>query len=149
MDDEKLKEEALNAILEDEIGTGVLVTSIDSLAPIPESRALTQLATSINQIATFLTGGGLQQALSMYARSQAVKDILGGLASHEGRKSLDARVLSQNAVEIVEAIEQIFAKYDEKLKAKASGEKRDSKIADSELQYNDWLEKKKLEANAK
>lgn len=80
-----------------------------------QTEALTVLATATNQIANFITGGGLSALLSGYARSQAVKDILGGLAAHDGRNSLDARVLGQNALEITEAVEAVFKKYAERM----------------------------------
>ncbi len=81
--------------------------------------ALDVLATSISQLAEFVTNGGLVAALNGFAKTQAVKEILGGLAAHEGRKSLDARVLTQNALEIVEAIEKVHDKYSERLQEKA------------------------------
>lgn len=88
---------------------------------VQQTKALTSLAQGINQIAAFITGGGLSEVLSGYARSQAVQSILGGLASHDGRNALDARVLGQNAIEITEQIEQVFQKYQSRL---ASKEKR-------------------------
>lgn len=76
-----------------------------------QTQALTALAEGVNALAAFVTGGGLSQLLSGYARTQSVQAILGGLASHDGRNSLDARVLGQNAIEIVEQIEKVFDKY--------------------------------------
>lgn len=83
-----------------------------------QAQALTALASATKQISDFITGGGLSAVLSGYARSQAVKDILGGLAAHAGRSSLDARVLGQNALEITEAVEAVFKKYAERLAEK-------------------------------
>lgn len=83
-----------------------------------QAQALTVLATATKQISDFLVGGGLSAMLSGYARSQAVKDILGGLAAHDGRNSLDARVLGQNALEITEAVEAVFKKYAERMAEK-------------------------------
>lgn len=87
--------------------------------------ALIVLASATDQIANFLTGGGLVKVLSDYAKAQTVKDILGGLAAKDGRNSLDARTIKQNAVEIVEAIEAVYAKYQERKNAK---EPRDPEI---------------------
>ena len=77
--------------------------------------ALEDLADGVCAISNFLCNGGLTKVLSGYARTQAVKDILGGLAAHDGRKALDARVLPQNALEIVEQVEAVFQKYTERL----------------------------------
>lgn len=102
---------------------------------VQQAQALTTLANSVQQIANFLSSGGLTSILNGYAKSQSVKDILGGLAAHDGRNALDARVLSQNAVEIVEQVEKVFDKYHERLKDK---EPRDETIIDSEADYLKW-----------
>lgn len=100
-----------------------------SNAPLVSSEdALIVLASATDQIANFLTGGGLIKVLNGYARTQAVKEMLGGLTTHDGRQALDARTLKQNAVEIVEAIEQVFSKYQERLSSK---EPRDPEIHDA------------------
>lgn len=104
------------------------------------AEALTLLAKGVNEIASFVTGGGLVQLLSGYARSQSVKDILGGLAAHSGRQALDARVLRQNALEIVTAIEKVFEAYEGKLKDK---EVTDPEIKDAEADYLKWKEQNK------
>ena len=121
-------------------GSDIIVTERDELAPsvIEQAKALTTIADSLSQIANFLSGGGLTKVLSGYARTQMVKEILGGLACHDGRGSLDARVMEQNATEIVHHVEAVFAKFDEKL----SAPKEDPELHDSESQYNDWLAKK-------
>lgn len=108
-----------------------------------ETEALTVLANSMNAIANFVTQGGLTQVLSGYARSQAVKEILGGLAAHDGREALDARVLKQNAVEIVQQVEAVFDKYKEKVMDKTP---QDPDIHDGEAQFKAWVEKKNNEA---
>lgn len=56
---------------------------------IQQAQALSVLAKGVSDIATFLTSGGLTELMSGYARSQAVKDILGGLAAHDGRNALE------------------------------------------------------------
>lgn len=99
---------------------------------IKQTEALATLAEGVKSLAAFVTGGGLHAVLSGYAKSQAVKDILGGLASHDGRNSLDARHLKQNALEIVEAIEQVWDKYAERIAAK---EPRDPEIHDAEEDF--------------
>lgn len=78
--------------------------------------ALEDLADGVLAISNFVCNGGLTKLLSGYARTQAVKDILGGLAAHSGRSALDGRTLGQNALEIVEQVEAVFRKYDQRLK---------------------------------
>lgn len=107
---------------------------------IKQTEALSTLATATKQIADFVTGGGLTQVLSGYARSQAVKDILGGLATHDGRNSLDARVLGQNALEITEAVEAVFKKYAERL-AEQGAEPRDPEIHKPAEEYKPLRER--------
>ena len=104
-----------------------------------ETEALTVLASSVNALASFVTQGGLTQVLSGYARSQAVKEILGGLAAHDGRDALDARVLKQNAVEIVSQVEAVFDKYKEKVMDKSP---QDPDIHDGEATFKAWIQDK-------
>lgn len=107
---------------------------------VEQTKALTSLATSMNQIASFITQGGLVELMSGMARANAVKDILGGLATHDGRAALDARVLPQNALEIVAQVEQVFKKYEEKLSSK---ERVDDTVHDAENDYMKWKEGQK------
>lgn len=90
-----------------------------------QTAALTTLAEGVNTIAKFIINGGLSSLLSGYARSQGVQSILGGLAANAGRNALDARTMGQNAIEIVEQIEQVFNKYAEVQNSKSTGEQRD------------------------
>lgn len=115
-----------------------LVAQTSNELQVKQTEALTVLAAGVQTIATFLTNGGLTSLLSGYARSQAVKDILGGLATHDGRNALDARVLGQNAVEIVHAVEAVFEKYQERLSSK---EVRDPEVHDAEKDLKEWQEK--------
>lgn len=105
-----------------------------------QTEALTVLASATKQIADFVTGGGLTAVLSGYARTQAVKDILGGLATHDGRNSLDARVLGQNALEITEAVEAVFKKYAERL-AEGKAEPREPEIHSPVEEYKPLRER--------
>lgn len=107
---------------------------------IKQTEALSVLATATKQIADFVTGGGLTQVLSGYARTQAVKDILGGLATHDGRNSLDARILGQNALEITEAVEAVFKKYAERL-AEGKAEPREPEIHSPVEEYKPLRER--------
>lgn len=113
---------------------------------IAQTEALAKLADSVNSLSEFVTGGGLSTLLSSYARTQAVQAILGGLASHDGRNSLDARVLGQNAIEAVTAIEAMFTRFQEVMEAKAKGEERDSEIHDAETSFKTWAKMKELKS---
>ncbi|OQB10454.1 MAG: hypothetical protein BWY21_00375 [Parcubacteria group bacterium ADurb.Bin216] len=104
-----------------------------------QTEALTTLAEGVKAIAEFLSGGGLNAVLSGYARSQAVQSILGGLATNSGRNALDARVLGQNAIEIVEQVEAVFGKYKERLEER---EQRDPELKDGESDFNKWLKER-------
>lgn len=88
-----------------------------------QAQALAVLAESFKTLTTFITGGGLNQLLQGNAKSQAVTAIVGGLAAHDGRGSLDARVLGQNALEIAKFIEKCHDEY-----ARILTEKRDPDI---------------------
>jgi hypothetical protein len=103
-----------------------------------QAESLDLLAKSVNQIAQFLSGGGLTELLSGYARSQAVKEILGGLATHDGRAALDARFLGQNAIDIVTQVEKVFEKYQQKL----TDSNIDPQIKDAEADYKKFTSKK-------
>jgi hypothetical protein len=111
---------------------------------IAQTQALTSLATSFNAIAVFITNGGLAEVLNEVAKSKAAGDILGGLAAHDGRNSLDARVLKQNALEITHAIEHAHDKFAEIAAAKKRGEERDPDIHDAEADLKRWEERNKL-----
>lgn len=105
-----------------------------------EVQALETLASSISRISQFINGPGLGSALSLYARTNSISGILSGLAAHDGRNALDARVLGQNSIEIVEQISLAFDKLQEKLEAKMKGEIRDPDIHDPEVDYKKWKE---------
>lgn len=92
---------------------------------VSQARSLEVLSQGISDIAAFLTGGGLSELLSGYAKSSASTAILGGLAAHDGRNALDARVLGQNALEVVEQVLKVHDKFHERLSAK---EPRDPEI---------------------
>jgi hypothetical protein len=92
---------------------------------VKQTEALTVLADGLRNIATFLNGGGLAEVLDCYSKSQAAKEILGGLASNLGRGALDARTVKQNALEITEMVEAVYAKVTERL---SSVDKRDPAI---------------------
>lgn len=136
-DDGITKEIAVREALKD-AESQVVAKEINYEIQIKQAESLELLATSVNSIANFLSTGGLSSLLSGYARSQAVKDILGGLATHAGRHALDARTLDQNAVEIVEQVEAVFKKYEERLK----DTNRDPELKDAESDYKKFTSKR-------
>lgn len=87
------------------------INSTDKEIAIANTQALAVAAKALNQISNFIACGGFSNLLQGYARSQSVTSILGGLAAHDGRNSLDARVLDQNALEMPYAIEKIFKQF--------------------------------------
>lgn len=89
--------------------------STDKEIAVANTQALTVAAKALNTIANFIAGGGFNNLLQGYARSQSVTAILGGLASNDGRKSLDARTMDQNALEMPIAIEKVFKAYEQRL----------------------------------
>lgn len=79
-----------------------------------EAEALCVLADGVKALAEFVTEGGLQKLLAAHSQVQIVQAIYGGLASKEGRASLDARFIKQNVLEIVEVVEAAFNKLNER-----------------------------------
>jgi transcriptional regulator with XRE-family HTH domain len=125
-----------------EIATVDVEERIQSLTIQKEtSQALTSLADSVKSIVEFARGGGLTEILQGQAKAGMVEKILGGLAAHDGRGALDARVLAQNALEISSQVEAVFDKFKERAEAKAKGEVRDMEIKDSEAAFVIWNKK--------
>lgn len=85
---------------------------------IKQTEALTSLAEGVQAISQFLRDGGLQSLVAANTKGQIIQAIFGGLASKEGRNSLDARTIKQNSLEIVEIVEQVFSKMHERMQAK-------------------------------
>jgi len=95
-----------------------LVTEAKLDVQLKQTEALTVLADGVRSISEFLQGGGLQAIVNAQTRGSIMQSILGGLASHDGRKALDAQTIKQNSLEIVEMIEQVFNKMHERLNDK-------------------------------
>ena len=127
-DGEIIKLTAPNSLIAPEFEEQYALQESDQHLKVRNVEALEDLADGVLQIGNFLCNGGLTKVLSGYARTQSVQGILNGLAAHDGRKSLDARVLSQNALEIVEQVEAVFKKYDSRMKQTD----RDTEIHDAE-----------------
>lgn len=119
----------------------VLVAKENEVA-VAQTQALDKLASSVCSIAEFLNNGGLQKTLGEYAKAQIAKDIMGGLAAHDGRNALDARFIKQNAVEIIHTIEAVFDKAKERADEKRRGVERDREVHDAESEFKKWDEKK-------
>lgn len=106
-----------------------------------QTQALTSIAQSLSLLTNFLQNGGLTTLLQGYSKAQAVGGILQGLATHAGRNGLDARVLEQDAIEIVHKIEAVYKKYQERLEAETKGE-LDPDLHDAEDTFRKWVEKR-------
>lgn len=105
-----------------------------------QTKALSKIAESLGALSTFLTTGGLQTILQGYSKANAVQGFFQGLASHDGRGALDARVIKQNALEIVAAIEAAHDKFAEVLKKKKEGPV-DPELHDGEEMFREWAKK--------
>lgn len=81
---------------------------------IRQTEAVCVIAEALSGISSFLNGGGIQEYLKASTKGQIVSGIYNGLASKDGRNSLDARTIKQNALEIVEVIEAVMKKVDER-----------------------------------
>lgn len=106
----------------------LLGTSQQYELQVSQAKSLEVLAEGIKSLADFVTKGGLSEIVAGYAKSQSAASILGGLATHDGRKSLDARLLGQNAIEIAEQVLKVTSKFHERLSAK---EERDPEIKEA------------------
>jgi hypothetical protein len=120
--------------------TDDLVVANNAVVAVEEKQAeaLATIATSLNSISRWITSGGLTQVLSGYARTQSVQGILQGLATHDGRKALDAQTMEQNALEITTQIEAVYKKYEEKLTAYMNGEPIDPNLHNAEESFSEW-----------
>lgn len=105
-----------------------------------QTEALVSIGESLKQLSAFLTGGGINQLLSAYSKSQAVTGMLAGLSHHAGRGALNAQTMGQNALEIAKAIEMAHDTYERILKDK---HKHDPDLHDAEKDF------KKAEENGK
>ena len=92
-----------------------------------QTEALVTLSEGVKALAEFVTQGGLQALVAANAKGSIIQGIVSGLAAKDGRGALDARVLKQNSLEIVEFIEQVFSKMHERM-----SEARDPEIKKAE-----------------
>lgn len=105
--------------------------------------AVKEVGKALTTIATWLTSpDGLAKLLSQHVeattRTGAIKEILGGLAAHDGRNALDPRVMNQNAVEVFHHVEAMMDKMKEGLKEKYSDKPKDPNLHDAEDDYSKW-----------
>ena len=105
-----------------------------------QTKALASIGESLKSLSDFVSKGGLTELLKGYSQTQIVQGVLQGLAAHDGRNSLDARYLQQNALEIVHAIEAVLDKAKERTEAR-SEEKLDTGIKNAEDDFQTWKEK--------
>lgn len=90
------------------------------------------LADGFRQVLSSPEVGMLLQRMT---EGNAVSGMLQGLAAADGRKSLDARTMKQNGLEMVYAIKEALDKLKE---AQLQTEKRSDELVDPEQQYLEW-----------
>lgn len=111
----------------------VAIEKRDYEIQVKQTEALVALSRGVEAIAEFLTQGGLQAVVAAHTKGSIIQAIFGGLAAKDGRASLDARVIKQNSLEIVEVIESVFSKMHERMRDK----ERDSEVHDAEKDFKE------------
>ena len=105
-----------------------------------QARALTNLSTSMGQIAKWVTQGGLVQVMQSVATANMASSLLQGLTQHSGRAGLDARTQGQNALEVTHLVMSVLDQLKEKLAAKSRGDKVDPDMHNAEEDFKKWQE---------
>lgn len=72
--------------------------------------ALETAATALMGISNFLSGITLKEVIQHQAVHGSIREILGGLATKDGRNALDARTMNQNAIDMAYLIEKVLGK---------------------------------------
>jgi hypothetical protein len=72
--------------------------------------ALETAATALMGISNFLSGITLKEVIQHQAVHGSIREILGGLATKDGRGALDARTMNQNAIDMAYLIEKVLGK---------------------------------------
>ena len=105
-----------------------------------QAKALTSISKSLSQLTNFITTGGLTELLAAQATHNAISGVMQGLAAHDGRQALDARVMAQNGLEIAKHID---AAVETALRLKKEKEKgdHDPEIHDAEADFKKFKEK--------
>lgn len=93
------------------------------------AEAMTAIAQAISALPR-----AIENAVQTLVKGNGVNGILAGLAQHDGRKSLDARVMDQNALEIVEQLEKVFKKYNQRMRDLG----RSDTLVNAEDDFNQW-----------
>jgi hypothetical protein len=104
------------------------------------NKALRQIGESLAILSQFVSAGGLVELVRSASLASGANALLGGLAVKNGRESLDARTLKQNAIEIAEQVLLIHDKFKERLSAEAKGKTRDPDIHDPDKEFEKWKE---------
>jgi hypothetical protein len=72
--------------------------------------ALETAAAALTGISNFLSGITLKEVIQHQAVHGSIREILGGLATKDGRNALDARTMNQNAIDMAYLIEKVLGK---------------------------------------
>ena len=102
---------------------------------------LAVIGQALATLSSWVTEGGLTKLMAEYAQATAAGGVLQGLATHDGRGALDARLMGQNAIEIVHQYEAIINKAKERAESLMKGE-HDSEIHDAEKDFKKFKEGK-------
>lgn len=103
----------------------ITVESEEKEIIVAQTRAVVQIGAALEGISRFLTDGGLSSLMHQASIAGSANSLLQGLTAHDGRNGLDARTLSQTAIEVAELVLKVHDKFKERL---SSTEKRDPDI---------------------
>lgn len=113
-----------------------------TLSQLPIEQVTAAISTAVSEgiskaLIAVISSPEVSQFVDGLTRSRAITDIWQGLATHDGRNALDARVLQQNAIEITHAIEAAMDHTQNRLREKGK-ELHDSDIHNAEKEYEEW-----------
>lgn len=97
-----------------------------------QTQALAKMSQAFQEIASFFSSG-LPQVLHGYSKAQAVSAILNGLVNSGGRAGLDPKMVKQNSIETVHAVEAFYEQYKKTMEDRAGG--YDPELKDAEKDF--------------
>lgn len=112
---------------------------------IQHSQAVIAVGKAMTDLVQFVTQGGLASLLQQHTKAQTVNHLIQGLTSNAGRNGLDARTLTQNAIEgwhTLDAWEKIGAEREAE-KNRVLEEGGEVKELDSEEEFRKWRDEQK------
>lgn len=113
--------------------------------PVKETvEALTKIGNSLEAISTFLAGQTLPQVLESHAIMGCLGQIMNGLTANAGRQGLDARTISQDAIDGSYRILSAFDHLRKTLEERKNGE-RSEEIVSAEEGFAEWKKSQGIE----